>query len=242
MYHPFSVADTFRTSWYIFKKNFVTITVYSVIAFILLSILGIIIEIIISPEEFAGKMLVYLILIFVQAYSTLGLYKLIFTVIDSEYYEFEFRQVIPTLKMIFSYLVVVFIIAFLVTNFTILVDYLEKYPAIVDIVRTVGIISGIYIALRIMFFNSFIVDDHSGPIESLKQSLKLTKGFMMKVLIVLLVIIVFIVIPAKLSQYFPLISLTLIFIYPFVNIILAVTYRKLIYSHQDVDDDLAETK
>ncbi len=32
------------------------------------------------------------------------------------------------------------------------------------------------------------------------------------------------------------------FYIPFVNILLVVAYRKLIYSHQDVDDDLAETK
>ena len=33
----------------------------------------------------------------------------------------------------------------------------------------------------------------------------------------------------------------MLFVIPFVNIILVVAYRKLIYSHQDVDDDLAET-
>ena len=33
----------------------------------------------------------------------------------------------------------------------------------------------------------------------------------------------------------------LILVIPFVNIILIVAYRKLVYSHQDVDDDIAET-
>jgi len=28
---------------------------------------------------------------------------------------------------------------------------------------------------------------------------------------------------------------------PFVNILLVVAYRKLVYSHQDVDDDVSET-
>ena len=33
----------------------------------------------------------------------------------------------------------------------------------------------------------------------------------------------------------------MLFVIPFVNIILVVAYRKLIYSHLDVDDDLTET-
>ena len=70
------------------------------------------VELIIAPEAFAGTMLVSFILILTQAYTTLGLYKLIFTLIDSEYYEFEFKQVIPGFKMIFSYLAVAFILAF----------------------------------------------------------------------------------------------------------------------------------
>src|SRR6476659_2910212 len=102
MYHPFSVAETIKTAWDIFKKNFVTIIVYSAIAFFLLSVLGVIITIIVSPEEFAGTIVVSFLLILVQAYTTLGLYKLIFTVIDSEYYDFEFSQVIPKMKMIWS--------------------------------------------------------------------------------------------------------------------------------------------
>ncbi|HZX59297.1 MAG TPA: hypothetical protein VFE54_11245 [Mucilaginibacter sp.] len=242
MYHPFSVADTVKTSWYIFKRNFVTITVYSVIAFIALVLVGILFEVVISPEGFTETMVVSMLLLFVQAYTTLGLYKLIFTVIDSEYYEFEFKQVVPTIKMVFSYLAVAFIIGFFVTNFNFLVEFLDKYPAIVDYVRDAGVIVALYIALRFMFFNTFIVDDHSGPLESLRQSLELTKGYLLKLLAVLLIIVIFIALPAKLSQYYPLVSLTIIFTYPFVNIILAVTYRKLIYSHQDLDDAPAETK
>jgi uncharacterized membrane protein len=33
----------------------------------------------------------------------------------------------------------------------------------------------------------------------------------------------------------------LILVIPFANIILLAAYRKLVYSHQDVDDDLSET-
>ena len=55
------------------------------------------------------------------------------------------------------------------------------------------------------------------------------------------IILLLIALPAIIAQYYPFVSITIIFTYPFVNIILAVTYRKLVYSHQDVDDDIAET-
>jgi hypothetical protein len=199
------------------------------------------VELIVAPEAFAGKMFVSFILVFTQAYTTLGLYKLIFTLIDSEYYEFEFKQVLPDFKMIISYLAVAFILAFIITNFAVLVEYMEKYAWANDVIKTVGVIGALYLFLRIMFFNTFIVDDHSGPIESLKQSFQLTKGVVLKVLVILVIILLLIALPAKISQYYPLVSVTIVFSYPFVNIILAVTYRKLIYSHQDVDDDLTET-
>jgi hypothetical protein len=143
--------------------------------------------------------------------------------------------------MIISYLAVAFILAFIITNFAILVEYLEKYPLADDTIKTVGVIIALYLFLRIMFFNTFIVDDHSGPIESLKQSFRLTRGYILKVLVILALILLLIGLPAKASQYYPLISVMIVFTYPFVNILLAVTYRKLIYSQQDVEDEITET-
>lgn len=243
MYHPFSVPETTKTAWSIFKKNFVTIIVYSFISFFLLFVLGAAIEFLISPEEFAGKMIVSFLMIFIQAYTTLGLYKLIFTLIDSEYYEFEFKQVLPAFKSIIGYLGVVFFIAFIVTTFHFLMLKLDNYPNIQDTIENLALVLALFIALRIMFFITFVVDDQSGGFESLRQSFQLTKGYFFKVLIMLCIILLLIALPAILSQYNGLgfISVAIIFTYPFVNIILAVTYRKLVYSHQDVDDDIAET-
>ncbi len=241
MYHPFSIVETLQTAWKIFKNNFVTIIVYSAISFFLLSVLAVITQFIILPEEFAGRMIVSFFLIFVQAYTTLGLYKLIFTVIDSEYYEFEISQVLPGIKMIISYLIVVFLIAFLITTFHFFTQGLNSYPNIETTVEVLGTFLGLFLALRIMFFNNFIVDDHSGAFESLRQSWDLTRGYFFKVLSILIIILLFIALPALISQYYPFVSLAIVFTYPFVNIVLAVTYRKLIYSHQDVDDDIAET-
>ena len=241
MYHPFSVPDILKTSWYLFKRNFVTIIVFSVISYIILQLLEVMVELILSPEAFAGKMIVGFFLVFAQAYTTLGLYKLLFTLIDSEYYEFEFKQILPGFKMMISYLAVGFILAFIITNFSILLDYLTRYPVAYNIAKGVGFILALYFFLRIMFFITFIVDDHSGPIESLKQSFRLTKGYILKMLIIFLLILVLIVIPLDISAYYRYAFFLLAFTYPFVSVILAVTYRKLVYSHQDVDEVPNET-
>ncbi|WP_448700675.1 hypothetical protein ACFGVR_01625 [Mucilaginibacter sp. AW1-3] len=242
MYHPFSIAETITAAWNIFKKNFITIIVYSIIAFLLIFIMGIVIGILIPAGDFYTEMLASFILLFIQAYSTLGLYKLIFTLIDSEYYEFEFSQVVPRIKMILSYLAVAFIIGFCVVTYKILVlDNLLDNVIALTAANVVGVIIGLYLILRFMFFNTFVVDDDSGPIESLKQSFALTKDYMLRVLAILGIIVLLIAIPIKISQYVPLVSVFILFAYPFVNIILIVTYRKLIYSHQDIDDDVTET-
>jgi len=241
MYHPFSVAETTKAAWVIFKKNFVTIIVYSFISFLLLSILGIVVEYVFSTESFAGTTAVSFMMIFVQAYTTLGLYKLIFTVIDSEYYEFEFNQVLPSFKSIISYLIVVFFIAFVVTTFHFTMKGLDEYPNLQTLIEDIAALLALYITLRMMFFITFVVDDESGAFESIRQSFDLTRGYFFKVLTMLVIILVLIALPATLSRYYPFISIAIIFTYPFVNIILAVTYRKLIYSHQDVDDEIAET-
>jgi membrane-anchored glycerophosphoryl diester phosphodiesterase (GDPDase) len=118
---------------------------------------------------------------------------------------------------------------------------LDDYPNLQDLLEELAVIVALFISIRIMFFITFIVDDQSGGFESLSQSFKLTKGYFFKVFTMLLIILLLIALPAKLAQYYPIISIAIIFTYPFVNIILAVTYRKLIYSHQDIDDDIAET-
>jgi len=241
MYHPFSVAETIKTAWDIFKKNFITIIVYSVIVFLILAALAFIVEFFVPPGSYYMDMLASFLLLFVQAYTTLGLYKLIFTLIDSDLYEFEFSQIVPKVKMIFSYLAVAFIFATVFVTFKLLLENFITNEILNEVLFIAGVIGGLYLILRIMFFNTFIVDDDCGPIESLQQSFQLTKGYLLKVLSILGIILILIAIPAQLSQYFPPASLFIIFSYPFVNIILMVTYRKLVYSHQDVDDIIAET-
>ncbi|WP_429377066.1 hypothetical protein [Mucilaginibacter sp. UYCu711] len=196
-----------------------------------------------SPISFTWEMITSFVLVFAQAYTTLGLYKLIFTLIDSEYYEFEFRQVLPAFKNILSYLGIFSFIVLILFGFSKLMVKLDDYPNLQGLIQQIAVLISLYLGLRIMFFVTYIVDDQSGGFESLKQSFTLTKGYFFKVLIMLLIILLFIALPAFLSQYPGLgfLWIAIIFTYPFVNILLAVTYRKLVYSHQDVEDDIAET-
>ena len=237
MYHPFSIAETIKTAWDIIKKNFVTIIIYSAIAFFALGILQVFNFFLASTSNFGLVVALFFLLMIMQGYTTLGLYKLIFTLIDSEYYEFEFSQIVPKFRMVVSYVTLSLLLAFVVTTYSFFVVdiWLKAYPLLQEIAKDVGVLVVIYMALRYMFCICFIVDDDSGPIESLQQSFNLTRGNLWKIILILLISIALI--------FAGLIALLvgLIITYPLVNVILVVTYRKLVYSHQDVDDDIAET-
>jgi len=240
MYHPFSILETLKISWHILKSNFAVIIIFSIISFVVLGIIGTLIGLFYSPDDFAESMALFFIEVVVQAYTTLGLYKLIFTVIDSEFYEFEFKQVLPSFRMLYSYVAVIFLIAFVIADFGFLIARIDNFPNLEVVLKDLAVLVALYFALRIMFFTTFIVDDKSGPIESVIQSYKLTRGYFLKVLAILGIIILLIAVPAFISGFFPLTSILIIITYPFVNIILVVTYRKLVYSHQDIDDDVTD--
>lgn len=238
MYHPFSIAETIKTSWDIIKKNFVTIVVYSALAVVALVFIQIVNIIFNSTSDFIVKVLLFFLLLIMQGYTTLGLYKLIFTLIDSEYYEFEFKQVIPSIGMVASYIAISLVFAFLLTTYNVFVIniWLVNYPQVQQAAEFVGALFLIYMAVRYMFCICFIVDDDSGPFESLNQSFHITKGNLGKIILILLICI------ALIFVGFLALIVGIIITYPLLNVILIVTYRKLIYSHQDVDDDIAETK
>lgn len=237
MYHPFSVADTIKTAWDIIKKNFVTVIIFSALAVVALIIIQLINFLFNATSDFTIQIILFLLLLLMQGYTTLGLYKLIFTLIDSEYYEFEFSQIVPSIRMVLSYISISLIFAFIVTTFNVFVidTWLSAYPATQNVVKMIGVLVLLYLALRYMFCVCFIVDDDSGPFESLKQSFNITQGNLTKIILILLISI------ALIALGFLALVIGVIITYPLVNIILVVTYRKLVYSHQDVDDDVAET-
>lgn len=232
MYHPFSIRETFKSSWNILKENFSVIIVYSVVSFIVIMLLAFLIWYFSDYAWIAGGG-VFLLLIIIS-YNFLGFIKLILRLMDKEYYEFDFSDIIPKVRMVASYLLLLIIVSTLTVLITNAVQALNA-----GITQDVlGIVTGYFFQFFFVFYfplcTCFIVDDQSGPFESVAQSFNLIRGNFIKYLGLFIIIEILIF----------LLSLTIIgtvLVIPFVNILLTVTYRKLVYSHMDVDDDVAET-
>ncbi len=237
MYHPFSIAETFKTAWDVTKKNFLSIVIYAAIVTVVLGVVQFFNAVVdVSNDPFAS-VLVFLILMMIQTYATLGLYKLIFTLMDNEYYEVEFSQMLPTMKMVMSFIAICLLLAFAIVTLNIGIEKgLQNYSDnIVQTVKVLEVMLILYAALRYMFCACFIVDDNSGPLESLRQSRVLTKSHLLHLLALLGMMVLVI------ALGFFLVGKIILVLFPFVNVVLIVTYRKLVFSTLDVDDDVAET-
>src|SRR3569833_280356 len=233
MYHPFSVPDTLKTAWYLLRKNFSVISIYSIIGFVTIGIMGFAFYFILDNDIEASIAIV--VLLIVVSFIFLGYIKLIFQLIDREYYDFDFGDIVPRLKMMYSYLLLLIIVSTLSVFITHAIESLEK-----GFTQSVlGIVVWAFFQFFFLFYfpicACFIVDDSSGPFESVIQSLKLIRGNFIKYFLLFLLIEAMVFLGTATV-------IGMVFVIPFVNIILVVAYRKLVYSHQDVDDDLAETK
>jgi uncharacterized membrane protein len=232
MYHQFSVVETIKTSWGIIKKNFATIIVYSVISFIIVLIAAFVIYNVLTDDLLTS--IGFIVLLVGISFIFLGFIKLIFQLIDKQFYDFDFKDIIPKAKMLFSYIVLLVIVSTLSVFMSNAIKNLDE-----GITQNfLGILIGLFFQLFFLFYfpicTCFIVDDGSGPFESVRQSYQLIKGNFFKYFILFIIIETMLFIAS-------LTILGIVFVLPFVNIILVVAYRKLVYSHQDVDDDIAET-
>jgi len=232
MYHPFSVTQTLSIAWHILKKNFASIAVYTLVSFI----------VIIGVSFVVKLMLINLfltisgIVLFMACVSLIfvGFNKLIFQLIDKELYDFDFADIVPRIKMFFSYFVLLGLIStlgvFVPKGIENLEDGLFKY--------LLGIFIGLFIEIFCLFYfpicACFIVDDNSGPFESVIQSFQLIRGNFLKYFMLFLIIQIIVLAGA-------ITVIGMIFVIPFVYILMVVAYRKLVYSHLDVDDDITET-
>ncbi|MES2107794.1 MAG: hypothetical protein V4577_03535 [Bacteroidota bacterium] len=232
MYHPFSVTETLSIAWHVLRKNFATIAVYTLITFFVVGGFGFVIYNIINDEVLTSIGVV--ILLIGVSFLFLGFIKLVFQLIDREFYDFGFGDIVPKIKMLGSYLLLLVIVSTLAVFMNNALQYLGD-----GIVQS---ILGICIFLFIQFFflfyfpicACFIVDDESGPFESVAQSFKLIKGNFFKYFLLFLLI--------ELMVFIGTVTVIgMVFVIPFVNLLLVVAYRKLVYSHQDVDDDITET-
>lgn len=237
MYHPFSIAETFKTAWDVTKKNFLSIIIYAAIVTVVLGIVQFFSAVVDIRNDAFAEFLVFLILMIIQTYATLGLYKLVFTLMDNEYYEVDFAQMLPTMKMVWSFIAICLLLAFAIVTLNIGIEKgLENYSdSVIQNVKVLEVMLILYAALRYMFCACFIVDDNSGPIESLRQSRILTKHHLLHLLALLGIMVLVI------AAGFFMVGKIVLVLFPFVNVILIVTYRKLVFSRIDVDDDVAET-
>lgn len=234
MYHPFSVPDTIKTSWFLLRRNFAIISIYSLLGFISVGILAFIVYFVLSDGNFIASIGIVVLLIGIS-FIFLGFIKLLFQLIDREYYDFEFSDITPKLKMLYSYILLLIIVSTLSVLITNAVKSLNEGLT----QNLLGIIVGVFFQFFFLFYfpicACFIVDDSSGPFESVIQSFQLIRGNFLKYFVLFLIIeaMAFIGLLTVIGTFF---------VIPFVNIILVVAYRKLVYSHQDVDDDLTETQ
>jgi len=235
MYHPFSVSDTIKTSWYLLRKNFAVVSIYSLIGFIII-IASVSLIFVFFRHDILSMSVSGIVFLLILSFIILGFIKLIFQLIDKEYYDFDFGDIVPNTKMIYSYLLLFLLIY--TTSFFLehafenkLEDGWVKY--------ILGIFVGGFLQFFLIFYfpicACFIVDDASGPFESVMQSFKLIKGNFLRYLLLFVIIEAMVFVGV-----FTIVGM--LFVVPFTYIILVVAYRKLVYSHQDVDDDLAETK
>ncbi|RYY35355.1 MAG: hypothetical protein EOP46_10330 [Sphingobacteriaceae bacterium] len=259
MYHRFSVAETIKASWNILKKNYVPLIIYSVLSLIIYKAVDIVTFLFFAEsEETISFFIQFFIQMLVQSYLTLSFYKLILTLMDREYYEFEFKDIVPSFRMAFNFILIGLafgvLIAILVFINVVLLRQNELYSEVFTVIATLGLL---YLLLRSMFCVCFIIDDDSNPVESLVQSFAITKDNFLKTLgvafsVLGIMLFTFFIINVVLTLFtsaegendylFELAYYAwFVITFPAVQVIIMVTYRKLVYSHMDVDDDVAET-
>jgi membrane-anchored glycerophosphoryl diester phosphodiesterase (GDPDase) len=257
MYHPFSVAETVKTSWTVLKKNFITLVVYTIISLVVYLILKFISAVLLLDDDDKNDIIFNFIQLIVQSYLTLGFYRLILTLMDREYYEFDFKEILPSFRMILNFILVIVLLCGLISIYFLAGLYFRRYSNIMLGLEIVELIITAYLLIRSIFCVCFIVDDNSKTIESLKQSFELTRDNFFNALLIVLIMLGIMII-----TLLPIVFIVSFFVsgdddntfirnlasfvwfiisFPTVQVLIMVAYRKLVYSHLDVDDDLSET-
>lgn len=256
MYHPFSIAETIKTAWNIIKKNYISLIVYSVISLIFYEVINFFTGFIVVYDNQYSQVAFVFFMMLVQSYLVLSFYKLILTLMDREYYEFEFSDILPSFKMALSFVTVAVLYTVLIGTIIFINLRLNVSEFTRMIIDKTEILAVGYLLIRSIFCLCFIVDEDSGPLEALKQSFYITWNNFFKLLGLILIVGVFVALLLVIINMF----ITLLFdvdndsyifkiaaicwfaiSFPTVQVMIMVSYRKLVYSHKDVDDDVSET-
>lgn len=245
----FSVIEVLETAWDITKKNFIVIVGYSLMAFISLFVVQFVSTFLIASSNLFINFLTLFLVLIVNSIATLGFYKLAFHLIDYEGEEVTFSSVIPSWQNISSFISLTLLLGFIVATLNLIyvklntlasfnefVETVKDSPALVEVLAAVALILVFLLTMRFMFFPCFIVDDNSTSFESLRQSRQLTENNLMKIITVLLVVVGFIVLG------FLALGVGIIVTYPFTNIVLVVTYRKLVNTYGVIQETNERSK
>ncbi len=246
----FSVIDVLETSWDITRKNFLVIIGYSLLSVVSIAIFNFIYLFSIETNIDIFKLVGFIIFLIVLSTSNLGFYKLVFTLIDNDDDDdFSIKSILPTWKNIFSFIILVLIFSVLVVFFSIIykellnvtlfddfINFIKADKLYFGVAAFIAFLLILIMSMRFMFFPCFIVDDDSSAFESLRQSRTLTQDNLLKIIAVLGIVIGFI------ALGFLALGVGIIVTYPFTNIILVVTYRKLVnnYTAEHQEESIAE--
>lgn len=257
MYHPFSIAETIKAAWNVLKRNFATFIVYSILSLFIYGAVDFLTTFVFFGDTLLSRIIIVFSQMLIQSYLALSFYKLILTLMDREYYEFEFKEIWPPLHMAFRFIMIGLYYTVLVVICFTINFFLQQYPSLVNTLEVIELLLFVYLLIRSIFCVCFIADDDSGTIESLKQSFSITRdnffntlgmfliilGFMIITLIPIVAIISFLQPNANEDSYIFKLAFYIWFVisFPSVQVLIMVTYRKLVYSHQDVEDDINET-
>lgn len=151
----FKISTVFRTSWHATFSQ-IWVLVGLLIGY---TILSLVLGIFSMPTQgsTAGTIIVQIINIVIGCIFTLGYLKNMFQTLDGD--EPQFSAYGQQCKNILKYLVASII-----------------YSIIIVVGLGLLIIPGIYLGLRLQFYQAFIVEENSGIIESLKKSWEITRG------------------------------------------------------------------
>lgn len=234
----FSVIDVLETSWDITRKNILVILGYSLAAFAILALVQFSSFFIMTIQNELVNMIGLFAILIANSIATLGFYKLTFNLIDNEEEKFTWNTFMPTWRNISSFMSLTLLLGLIVATLTLvygklttitffntILEVIKSNPTYLGIAAVLAFSLLMMIAMRFMFFPCFIVDDDSSSFESLRQSKTLTQDNLLKIIAVFAIVIGFI------ALGFLALGVGIIVTYPFTNVILVVTYRKLVNNY-----------
>ncbi len=245
----FVVNDVLSDAWEVLKKKYFAISGLCLLMFVTSNssaILGF------YFNEFNSILNIFIALLFVILYFgiQLTLFKHIFQILDKEENAIRLKKSIPTIsEMSFFFAGMVFIL--FITLFSYLFISILLLPLIylkipIETLVSIGVIIAIVfiflMMIRLVFFPFFIIDRGQNTFRSLRLSLAITRGNVIK----LLMIFAFFVMLNLLYLYFSYLNLAIIstglslinsfLVVPLASVTIAIAYRKMMGEYRGSED------